>query len=41
MAIYYTDLVLWYCDVCQDEGEAGSQHEAERQVKNHECIEVS
>lgn len=38
MAIIYTDRVLWYCEECGDEGTAGSQGEAERQVERHECV---
>ena len=39
MAVIYTDLVQWYCEECGDEGEGGSQSEAERQVARHICLD--
>ena len=38
MAVIYNPVVQWYCEECQDEGEASSQLMAERQVANHKCI---
>lgn len=37
--IHYTDRVLWYCDVCGDEGEADSDSGARYEAENHECNE--
>lgn len=36
--IHYTDQVLWWCDICNDEGSAESDHAARRQAEQHECI---
>jgi hypothetical protein len=38
MAVIYAEVVQWYCEECQDGGEASSQLTAERQVACHKCV---
>lgn len=35
--IYYTDRVLWWCDVCDTEGESDSDSGAKYDAERHEC----
>lgn len=41
MAIIYSEMYFWYCDVCHDEGESTSEGGAERQANDHQCTDDS